>query len=358
MAERKIIVTGGAGFIGSHTVVDLVDNGYEPILLDDFSNSERSVLDGLSAICGREIRCHEVDCADHESVARVFAAEQPIAGVIHFAASKAVAESQQKPLHYYANNLGSLITMLEVMREYAVSDLVFSSSCTVYGQPEKLPVTEDTPIAAPASVYGATKQICEQILCDTVASGAPMRATLLRYFNPIGAHPSGQIGELPRGEPQNLAPIIMQSAAGLRGPVQIYGSDWSTPDGSCIRDYIHVLDLAAAHVKSLDWMAGRSDAPLLEVLNVGTGRGRSVREALAAFERATGEAIEFVVGERREGDIEQIYASVGKAQRLLGWTASRSIEDAMRDAWRWQGRLSTRGAPAPRTGLDPQSRKR
>ena len=342
MNQRKIIVTGGAGFIGSHTVVDLAENGYEPIVLDDFSNSERSVLDGLAAVCGRELPCHDVDCRDREAVAAVFEAERPIAGVIHFAASKAVGESQQKPLHYYANNLGSLISILEVMMEYGVSDLVFSSSCTVYGQPKTLPVTEETPVAAPASVYGATKQVCEDIIRDIVASGGALRATLLRYFNPIGAHPSARIGELPLGNPQNLVPILLQSACGLRGPVEVYGSDWSTPDGSCIRDYIHVLDLAAAHVKSLDWMATRNDAALVETLNVGTGRGTSVRDALAAFERATGRTVETVVGERRPGDVEQIYAAVGKAERLLGWKATRSIEEAMRDAWRWQCSLLPR----------------
>jgi UDP-glucose 4-epimerase len=260
--------------------------------------------------------------------------------VIHFAASKSVGESQEKPLHYYGNNLGSLITILDVMAEVGVRDLVFSSSCTVYGQPESLPVTEATPTAEPASVYGGTKQICEQIVRDTVASGAPLRATLLRYFNPIGAHPSGQIGELPLGDPQNLAPIILQSAAGLRGPVQIYGGDWSTPDGTCIRDYIHVLDLAAAHVKSLEWMNRQPDEPLIETLNVGTGRGTSVREALASFERATGQSVAFEVGDRRDGDIEQIYASVDKAERVLGWKAEQSLDDAMRDAWRWQSGLA------------------
>ncbi len=342
MAEPKIIVTGGAGYIGSHTVVDLVQNGFEPILLDDHSNSERFVVERIAAICGREIRCYEVDCRDRPAVTQIFREQGPISGVIHFAAAKSVGESQEKPIHYYSNNLGSLLTILEVMTETGVRDLVFSSSCTVYGQPESLPVTEDTPIAAPASVYGATKQICEQILRDAVTSGAPLRATLLRYFNPIGAHPSGQIGELPLGDPQNLVPIILQSAAGLRGPVQIFGGDWSTPDGSCIRDYIHVLDLAAAHVKSLAWMDRQPEAPLLEILNVGTGRGTSVREALAAFERATGEVIGFELADRRHGDIEQIYANVDRAERILGWKAERSLDEAMRDAWRWQSGLAPR----------------
>jgi len=340
VAKPKIIVTGGSGYIGSHTVVDLVENGFEPVLLDDYSNSERVVVERLGKICEREIRSYEVDCRDRSAVEQIFREEGPIAGVIHFAAAKSVGESQKNPLHYYANNLGSLITILEVMVETGVQDLVFSSSCTVYGQPEALPVTEDTPIAAPASVYGATKQICEQILRDTVQSGAPLRATLLRYFNPIGAHSSGEIGELPLGDPQNLVPIILQSAAGIRGPVQIFGGDWSTPDGSCLRDYIHVLDLAAAHVKSLVWMDRQPDAPLLEILNVGTGRGVSVREALAAFERATGQVVEFEIAGRRDGDIEQIYANTERAERVLGWKAERSLDEAMADAWRWQMRLA------------------
>lgn len=339
MPRPKIIVTGGAGFIGSHTVVELVAHGYEPVVVDDFSNSRRSVLDGLAAICGRPIVCHDVDCGDRTALDRVFAGEGAVAGVIHFAASKAVNESLHKPLLYYRNNLSGLITLVESMLAHGVRDLVFSSSCTVYGQPEKLPVTESTPIAKASSVYGATKQIGEQILIDTVASGAPLRATLLRYFNPIGAHPSARIGELPLGDPQNLAPIILQSAAGLRGPVTIHGDDWSTPDGTCVRDYIHVVDLAIAHVKSLETMAARRPDPMVEILNVGTGRGTSVREALAAFERATGRKVESRVGPRRPGDIEQIWACVDKSASVLSWRAERSIDDAMRDAWRWQQTL-------------------
>ncbi len=340
MAKPKIIVTGGAGYIGSHTVVDLAAKGYQPILLDDFSNSKPLVVDRIRELCDEEIPCHEVDCRDREAVAQIFEKEGPIAGVIHFAALKAVGESQQKPVAYYANNVGSLLSMLEVMAEFGVRDLVFSSSCTVYGKVAELPVTEETPTAEAASVYGATKKICEQILQDTVASGAPLRATRLRYFNPIGAHPSARIGELPLGDPQNLVPIILQSVAGLRGPVQIFGGDWSTPDGTCIRDYIHVLDLAEAHVKCLAWMAQQPEAPLLETLNIGTGRGVSVREAIAAFEQVTGESVEASVGSRRDGDIEQIFASVEKAERVLGWRAERSLEEAMRDAWRWQSSLA------------------
>ncbi|HIF95372.1 MAG: UDP-glucose 4-epimerase GalE [Myxococcales bacterium] len=335
----KIIVTGGAGYIGSHTILDLVATGYEPILVDDFSNSERGVVERLAELCGKPIRWHAVDCRDRDAIADVFAKEGSIGGVIHFAASKSVGESQQKPVAYYSNNIGSLLVMLDVMAEFEVQDFVFSSSCTVYGQAEQLPVTEETPVLAPASVYGATKQICEQIVRDTVASGARLRATLLRYFNPIGAHPSGRIGELPLGAPQNLVPIILQSVAGIRGPVQIFGDDWSTPDGTCIRDYIHVVDLAAAHVKCLSWMESGPDAPMLETLNIGTGQGVSVREAIAAFERATGQSVEVTLGDRRDGDIEQVYACVEKAERLLGWRAERSLEEAMQDAWRWQRSL-------------------
>jgi len=340
VANGRIIVTGGAGYIGSHTVVELVAAGFEPIVVDDFSNARRGVLDGLEAICGRPIRCHALDCRDRGALRRLLAAEGPVAGAIHFAASKAVGESREKPLHYYDNNLGSLLALVEVLLEAGVPDLVFSSSCTVYGQPAVLPVTEATPIAAPASVYGATKQYCERILADTVASGVPLRALLLRYFNPIGAHPSARIGELPQGEPQNLVPLILQSAAGQRGPIQIYGDDWSTPDGTCIRDYIHVVDLAQAHVRALAWLASRRETSLLETLNVGTGRGTSVREALGAFERATGRRVESRIGPRRPGDIEQIWAAVEKSERLLGWRATRTIDEAMRDAWRWQNALA------------------
>lgn len=338
----RILVTGGAGFIGSHTIVDLVESGFEPVIVDDFSNSDRGVVEGLAAICGRPVSCYEIDCGDEDALRRVFESAGPIDGVIHFAASKAVGESQQKPLLYYRNNLGGLMSLLQVMGEFGTRDLVFSSSCTVYGQPESLPVTEETPRAEPASVYGATKRICEDILTDVVASGAPHRVTLLRYFNPIGAHPSALIGELPLGDPQNLVPIILQSAAGIRGPIQIFGDDWATPDGTCIRDYIHVLDLAAAHVRSLDWMAEQDETPLVEVFNVGTGRGTSVQEALDAFERASGRSIAREVGPRRPGDIEQIFASCDKVERVLGWKAVRSVEEAMRDAWRWQERLGSR----------------
>ncbi len=339
MARPTILVTGGAGYIGSHTVVDLVENGYAPVLVDDFSNSERSALRGIRELCREEVTCHEVDCADRDAMRAVFEASGPLAGVIHFAASKAVGESQREPLRYYRNNVDGLLSLLELMGEFGCRDLVFSSSCVVYGQPEQLPVTERSALGRAESVYGATKQICERVIEDVVRSGVPLRATLLRYFNPIGAHPSALIGELPIGVPQNLVPVILQSAAGLRGPVEVYGGDWSTPDGSCIRDYIHVMDLAAAHVAALEWLAKRPESALSRVFNLGTGRGVSVREAIDAFERATGEKLDWQLAERRPGDIEQIYANADEARRELGWSAERSIEDAMQDAWKWQQTL-------------------
>jgi UDP-glucose 4-epimerase len=340
--KGSVLVTGGAGFIGSHTIVELVRDGYSPIIVDDFSNSEESVLGGLEEICGRSISCHRLDCGDSDALAAVFEQEAPIRGVIHFAAFKAVAESVSEPLKYYKNNVGSLINLLELMQRFAVRDLVFSSSCTVYGQPDALPVTETTPIKQAVSAYGETKQVCEAVIRDVTASGAPIRAAVLRYFNPIGAHPSGLIGELPIGDPANLVPVIMQSAAGLRGPIQVFGGDLATPDGTCIRDYIHVVDLALAHVRSLDWLAEQSESSRQEVFNLGTGRGTSVKEAIEAFEKTTGRGLEYQVAERRPGDIEQIYASVDKASQVLGWRASRTIEEAMGDAWRWQCSLAER----------------
>lgn len=338
----KILVTGGAGFIGSHTVVDLIAHGHEPLIVDDFSNSDPRVLDGLRAICGRDIECRRMDCGDREAMRRVFETAGPIRGVVHFAASKAVGESQAQPLRYHRNNVVSLITLLELMDEFGVRDLVFSSSCVVYGEPDRLPVTESTPMGRAASVYGSTKQICESVIRDVVASGSSLRAVSLRYFNPIGAHPSAEIGELPIGVPENLIPVLMQSAAGLRGPIRVFGTDWGTPDGSCIRDYIHVLDLANAHVRSLDWMAGQGPEGMQAVFNLGTGRGTSVLEAIESFQQATGQSLRVEHAPRRPGDIEQIYANADRAHEILGWKAERTLEDAMRDAWRWQRRLGER----------------
>jgi len=340
MAVKKVIVTGGAGFIGSHTVVELGAAGYEPIVIDNFCNSDRKVLRGLEAILKKPIRCHEIDCNDSQALAHVFEREGEIFGVIHFAAYKSVSESVARPLEYYRNNVGSLLTLLDRMCSSDVHNLVFSSSCTVYGQPDALPVTEETPRKPAESPYGATKQVCEWIIEDVVKAGDLIRAVTLRYFNPIGAHPSGLIGELPLGTPDNLVPFITQTAAGVRQRLTVFGDDYATQDGSCIRDYIHVMDLANAHVKALDWLEAQPRVSGNEVFNVGTGKGCSVFEAIQAFERAAGVTLPYTVGSRRPGDIEQIFADADKAQRVLGWKAQRSIEDAMCDAWRWQKNLS------------------
>lgn len=331
-----MVVTGGAGFIGSHTVVELIGAGYEPIIVDDFSNSQRSVLEGLEAILGRKIPCHAIDCNDTDALRFVFESEGPIKGVIHFAAFKAVGDSVARPLAYYRNNVGSLITLMEVMQQFEVRDLVFSSSCTVYGQPDTLPVTEETPCKPATSPYGHTKQICESIIEDAVRAELPLRTAVLRYFNPIGAHSSSRIGELPLGTPENLAPVITQAAAGIRDQITVYGNDYETPDGTNIRDYIHVVDLALAHVKSLQWLDSQDTAPMSEIFNLGVGSGSSVLEVIAAFESASGMSLQYRVGDRRAGDIEKIYANVDKAERMLHWKAERSMEEAMRDAWNWQ----------------------
>jgi UDP-glucose 4-epimerase len=345
MADKgKVIVTGGAGFIGSHTVVELALAGYSPVIVDDFSNSQRSVLAGLEKILGHEVPCHAVDCNDGTRLSEIFSSEGPIQGVIHFAAFKSVGESVHSPLKYYRNNVGSTTTLLEVMKAHSVWDLVFSSSCTVYGQPDSLPVTEESPMKHAESPYGSTKQICERLIADLIVAEHPVRAAVLRYFNPIGAHPSGEIGELPLGTPDNLVPFITQTAAGSRNVLTVFGDDYATPDGSCIRDYIHVLDLAQAHVKALDWLAGQPEKPAQEIFNIGTGSGASVLEAIAAFERASGKSLTYTIGARRPGDIEQIYANADKSEKLLGWKATRGLEEAMRDAWNWQVTLDGRSA--------------
>jgi UDP-glucose 4-epimerase len=334
--SNKVIVTGGAGFIGSHTVVELVEAGFEPVIVDDFSNSTQSVLDGLETILGRRVTCHEADCNDRDRLRQIFESAGTIQGVIHFAAFKAVGDSVSRPLAYYENNIGSLIAVMEVMQEFDVHDIVFSSSCTVYGEPDTLPVTEESPLKAAASPYGRTKQICESIIEDAVTAELQLRTVVLRYFNPIGAHPSGQIGELPLGVPDNLVPFITQTAAGIRDFLTVFGNDYDTPDGSCIRDYIHVLDLAAAHVKSLQWLNTQQTASMSELFNVGMGSGSSVLEVIAAFERVSGKSFDYRIGQRRPGDVVKIYADVGKAERILRWKTERSIDQAMKDAWNWQ----------------------
>ncbi len=335
----KILVTGGAGFIGSHTVVALAEAGFEPVIVDDFSNSEPGVLDGLKTILNREIRTYQIDCNDHAAMSDVFSREQ-VAGIIHFAASKAVGESVEKPLKYYRNNLDSLMLLLELMPAFGVKNLVFSSSCTVYGQPEKLPVTEETPRLPAMSPYGNTKAICEDIIRDCVTATMPVRAISLRYFNPIGAHPSALIGELPRGVPANLVPYLLQVASGQRASLTVHGNDYNTPDGTAIRDYIHVMDLADAHVSAVKLLVEKTEASFYDVFNIGTGHGASVLELINTFEEVNGINLPYTLGARRAGDIEQIYADVTKSTQGLGFKTKRTLADALRDAWRWQQKIS------------------
>ncbi|MDR0799415.1 MAG: UDP-glucose 4-epimerase GalE [Dysgonamonadaceae bacterium] len=338
--QQRILVTGGAGYIGSHTVVELQQSGYEVVIIDDLSNSSDEVIDGIEQITGIRPAFEKADCTDLEAMKVILNKYPGIQGIIHFAASKAVGESVQKPLLYYRNNLVSLLNLLELMPVYQVKGIVFSSSCTVYGQPDILPVDEQAPIKQATSPYGNTKQICEEIIRDTIHAGAPFQSILLRYFNPIGAHPSALIGELPNGVPQNLIPFLTQTAIGIRKELSVFGDDYATPDGSCIRDYINVVDLAKAHVIAIDRMLQQRTESPLEIFNLGTGTGLSVLELIRAFERATGVNVPHRIVGRREGDIEQVWANPDHANRVLGWTAKESIEDTLRSAWKWQVKLN------------------
>lgn len=342
----KIIVTGGAGFIGSHTVIELYRAGFEPIIIDNFSNSEKSVLDGIEKIIGTSVSCYSADCNNHQVIDTIFAHEKNIKGVIHFAASKAVGESVQVPVKYYQNNLNSLLVMMDMMLKYQVPHLVFSSSCTVYGQPEVLPVNEQSPILAAQSPYGNTKQICEQMIEQVVKAGKPLKGVSLRYFNPIGAHPSGHIGELPLGTPGNLVPFITQTAAGLRPMITVFGNDYNTADGTCVRDYIHVVDLAKAHVKALELLDRTTESTYYDVFNVGTGAGNTVLEVIKTFEIVTGRKLNYKIGPRRAGDIEKIFAEVDKARDVLRWQSGLTLRDALKDAWNWQQKLQTKAEMA------------
>ncbi|MEJ8757659.1 UDP-glucose 4-epimerase GalE [Pontibacter sp. H259] len=333
---QKILVTGGAGYIGSHTVVELQQAGYEPVIIDNFSNSEERSLAGIKTILGQDVKCYRTDCTDAAALRQVFQQEQNIAGVIHFAAYKAVGESVEKPLMYYHNNVGSLVTLLQVMQEFNMQKLVFSSSCTVYGIPEQLPVTEQTPVQKANSPYGNTKKVCEEILTDLANSdNSSIKSIALRYFNPIGAHPSAQIGELPLGVPNNLVPFITQTAAGIREQITVFGDDYDTPDGTCIRDYVHVVDLAKAHVVAIERLL-QNKGESIEFFNVGTGQGNTVLEAIHAFERATGVKLNYKIGPRRVGDVPKIYADVTKATQELGFKTTSTLEEAMKSAWDWQ----------------------
>lgn len=343
MKKGKILVTGGTGYIGSHTVVELQNSGYEVVIVDNLSNSRADVVDNIEQITGIRPAFEQVDCLNRPALEDVFRRHEGIRSIIHFAASKAVGESVQKPLLYYRNNLVSLINLLELMPQYGVKGIVFSSSCTVYGQPDVLPVTEDAPIKKAESPYGNTKQINEEIIQDTVKSGSPIRAILLRYFNPIGAHPSGLIGELPNGVPMNLIPFLTQTAIGIREKLSVFGDDYNTPDGSCVRDYINVVDLAKAHVFAIDRMLADRQDEQVEVFNIGTGRGLSVLELIHAFESATGVKLNYQITGRRAGDIEQVWANPAKANNVLGWKAETGIEDTLRSAWNWQLKLREKG---------------
>ncbi len=341
--KERILVTGGTGFIGSHTVVELQNSGYEVVIVDNLSNSSADVVDGIEKITGIRPDFEQLDCLNYEGLEKVFAKYGNIKSIIHFAASKAVGESVQKPLMYYRNNLVSLINLLELMPKYDVKGIVFSSSCTVYGQPDVLPVTEDAPIKKAESPYGNTKQINEEIIYDTVKSGSPIQAILLRYFNPIGAHPTAIIGEMPNGVPQNLIPFLTQTAIGIREKLSVFGDDYNTPDGSCIRDYINVVDLAKAHVIAIDRILQDKQNEQVEVFNIGTGRGLSVLELIHAFEESTGVKLNYQIVGRRAGDIEQVWANPDKANNVLGWKAESTIEDTLRSAWKWQQKLREDG---------------
>ncbi|MDR1764374.1 MAG: UDP-glucose 4-epimerase GalE [Dysgonamonadaceae bacterium] len=335
---KRILVTGGTGYIGSHTTVELQNAGYEVIIVDNLSNSNAEIVGKIAKITGIRPEFVQADCIDSAALKQVFERYPGIEGVIHFAASKAVGESVEKPLLYYRNNIVSLLNILELMPDYGVKGLVFSSSCTIYGQPKKLPVDENAEIQPATSPYGNTKQINEEIIRDAIYSGAPYKSIVLRYFNPIGAHPSAEIGELPLGQPQNLVPIVTRTAAGVRKEMFVFGDDYNTPDGSCIRDYINVVDLSKAHVIAMDRILN-SNSEKLEYFNLGTGRGLSVLELISLFEKSTGVKVPYKIVGRREGDIEQIWADPTRANRVLGWKAEESVEDTLRSAWEWQKRL-------------------
>lgn len=341
--KGKILVTGGTGYIGSHTVVELQNAGYEVVIIDNLSNSNIEVLDGIERITGIRPVFVKADCTDLAALTKLFEDNPGINGIINFAASKAVGESVQKPLLYYYNNLTTLINLLKLMPQYGTKGIVFSSSCTVYGEPDKNPVDETAPIKKATSPYGNTKQISEEIITDYITSGAPIKSVILRYFNPVGAHPSAEIGELPNGVPQNLIPYLTQTAIGIRKELSVFGNDYNTPDGSCIRDFINVVDLAKAHVTALERMLENKSDEKLEIFNLGTGVGLSVLELINSFERATGVKVPHKIVGRRSGDIEKVWADPKKANEVLGWKATTSIDDTMRSAWNWQLKLRERG---------------
>jgi len=336
---KKILVTGGTGYIGSHTVVELQNAGYEVIIVDDLSNSSERSLDGIEGITGVRPEFVKLDLKDAVMTDEFFATHNGIDAIIHFAASKAVGESVDMPLEYYYNNLNSLMNVLACMRKYGVGNIVFSSSCTVYGQADVLPVTEQTPRKEAESPYGNTKSMCEDVLRDSAKAYGNLNTIALRYFNPIGAHPSALIGELPNGVPNNLIPFVTQTAAGIREQLAVFGDDYNTPDGSCVRDYIDVVDLAKAHVVAIARLLEGKNKSAYEFFNIGTGNGVSVLEIIKGFERATGKKLNYRIAERRAGDIEKVWADTSFANNELGWKACTPLEETLANAWRFQERL-------------------
>lgn len=342
MKKTRILVTGGTGYIGSHTSVELINAGYEVVIIDNLSNSNIEVLDGIEAITRVRPAFVEGDCCDMATLKKLFADYPGIKGIINFAASKAVGESIQKPVLYYRNNLNTLMNLLDLMPENGVKGIVFSSSCTVYGEPDVNPVTENTPIKKATSPYGNTKQISEEIITDVIYAGAPFRSVILRYFNPVGAHPSSLIGELPNGVPQNLVPYITQTAAGIRECLSVFGDNYPTPDGTCIRDFIDVVDLAKAHVVAVERLVEDKTAEPIEIFNLGTGRGVSVMELINTFIEVTGVELPYKIAPRRDGDIIKVWANPERANNVLGWKAETPLAETMLNAWKWQQYLDNK----------------
>ena len=335
---QKVLVTGGLGYIGSHTVVELQNAGFEVVIIDNLSNSSMEVLDGIIEITGKIPLFEKIDLRQKSEVIQFFEKYQDISGIIHFAASKAVGESVENPLLYYENNLTTLIYLLQACNNYTIKNFIFSSSCTVYGEPDKLPIDESAPIKKATSPYGNTKQISEEILNDS-CKVSNLKSIALRYFNPIGAHDSSKIGELPLGIPQNLVPFITQTAAGLRDQLSVFGDDYPTEDGSCIRDYIHVVDLAKAHVVALERLLKNRNSNQFETFNIGTGKGSSVLEVVNAFEKVTQQKLNYKIVDRREGDVISVYADTKKANEVLGWKAENSMEDSLLSSWNWEKKV-------------------
>ncbi len=336
--KKKVVVTGGLGFIGSHTVVELQNEGFEVVIVDNLSNSSEEVLKGIIAITGKTPQFEKMDLREKAAVQDFFKKHHDVSGVIHFAASKAVGESVENPLLYYENNINALVYILQELQQKEEANFIFSSSCTVYGQAEKMPITEDASIQIAMSPYGNTKQIGEEIITD-VTKVTNINAILLRYFNPIGAHPTAEIGELPIGVPQNLVPFITQTGFGLRKELSVYGDDYPTPDGTCIRDYIHVVDLAKAHVVALQRLLNKKNEAKVETFNLGTGTGSSVLEVITTFEKVSGQKLPYKIVARREGDITSAYANTDKANAVLGWKAKSTLEDALTSAWKWEQKI-------------------